>query len=177
VAGFQGSWIDPEFPVCSRRRLQYGQRPTSSDFAPNASDPPSCGLRPMENCRRCGLSRRHQLHPARTPLVDVTMPARVMVSKTELGFRLPADDSMRRNAPPATPHYAGSGDRPPPRSGRSGHFRLADAVPGNDVALSCAMPPTGGAITPPALTVYAPHRRRARRIGGFRRRPKQVFSA
>src|SRR5512132_3897313 len=84
-----------------------------------------------------------------------------MVSKTELGFRPPADESMRRNAPPATPRYAGFGDGPPPRSIRSGRSRLAGAVPGNDVALSCATPPTGVAPyferlrPPPAPT--APH--------------------
>src|SRR5512147_1917366 len=100
-----------------------------------------------------------------------------MVSKTESGFRLPADESMRRYAPPATPRYAGFGDGPPPRSGRSGRSRLAGAVPGNDVALSWATSPTGGAISPPTLTVYAPHRRPTRRIGGVRRHPKQVFGA
>jgi hypothetical protein len=101
----------------------------------------------------------------------------VMMSKTELGFHLPADESMRRNAPPATPRYAGFGDGPPPRSGRSGRSRLAGAVPGNDVALSCATPSTGGPISPPTSSVYARHRRLTRRIKEVRRRPKQVFGA
>jgi hypothetical protein len=76
VAGVQGSGIDPALPVCSRRRLQHLQRPTSSDLASNAANLPCRGIHSMEHRRRSRLNRRSQPDPTRARLVYVTMLCR-----------------------------------------------------------------------------------------------------